>query len=93
MRNKNRSLTFRHNTDATFDAKLDGERLSRQAGNVAFAMRSGHWRTLREISKESGAPEASASARLRDLRKRGCIVDIRRRGDPRAGLWEYRVTF
>ena len=36
-------------------------------------------------------PEASISARLRDFRKHGLSVERRRRGDPRAGLWEYRV--
>lgn len=39
----------------------------------------------------TGAPEASASARLRDLRRAGLTVERRRRGDPKAGLWEYRV--
>lgn len=36
---------------------------------VLMAMLDGEWRTLEQVSRITGAPEASVSARLRDLRK------------------------
>ena len=79
---------------ATFDRGLDLTRLNAQTRAVYAAVRDGAWRTLREIADRTGAPEASVSARLRDLRKPkfgGFTVNRRRRGDPKAGLWEYQV--
>jgi hypothetical protein len=57
-------------------------------------MIDGQWRTLAEISAVIRCPEASVSARLRDLRKNkfgGYLVERRRRGAERRGLFEYRV--
>jgi hypothetical protein len=51
----------------------------------------GKWRTLADISAVTGDPEASVSARLRDLRKvkfGGLSVQRRYAG---GGLWQYRV--
>ena len=79
-----------------FDEQLDGFRLSRQIDRVKAYMLDSQWRTLREISKATGAPEASASAHLRDLRKKRFglhMVNKRRRGDPYSGLWEYQVVW
>lgn len=81
----------------TFDRHLDKERLNAQQLRVLTVMLDGNWRTLGEIQAairaRSGSkdPEASISARLRDLRKVRLIVNRRRRGDPRAGLFEYQV--
>jgi len=78
----------------TFDSALDGERLNAQTKRVYSLMSDGNWRTLREISAAVGDPEASVSARLRDLRKPkfgAFIVDRRRRGEPSLGIWEYRL--
>ena len=47
------------------------------------------WFYLRELSDELDIPEASLSARLRDLRKNGYIVE---RQYVRRGLHRYRVT-
>lgn len=47
------------------------------------------WNFLCTISYNTGAPEASASARLRDLRRLGYRVDKRRFSD---GRYLYRVT-
>lgn len=71
----------------------DKQRLERLLDRVRALMRDGAWRTLGEIVAEVGGSEAGVSARLRDLRKRPicATVERRRRGDPRAGLWEYRV--
>ena len=54
-------------------------------------MADGQWRTLKEIAAATGAPEASVSARLRDLRNErfgGYAVEREYIGD---GLWRYRV--
>jgi hypothetical protein len=75
----------------TFDAKRDGARLNNQALDVFAYMKHGEWRTLADISANTGHPEASVSARLRDLRKPtlgGYTVE--RRYIAR-GLYQYRV--
>lgn len=54
-------------------------------------MKDGSWHTLPEIAAGTGDPEASISARLRDLRKPrfgSYVVDRRRRSQ---GLFEYRL--
>jgi hypothetical protein len=76
---------------ATFDAALDAARLGAQQRKVYDLMQDGAWRTLYEIACKTGAPEASASARLRDLRRAGLVVE-RRRMASMPGLWEYRVV-
>jgi hypothetical protein len=76
----------------TFVAERDAARLTAQLGAVRDYMAShGGWRTLREIADATGYPEASISARLRDLRKvrfGAHTVDRRYLTD---GLWEYRL--
>ena len=75
----------------TFDAKLDGARLSGQLQAVRDLMADGRWRTLAEIATVVGGSEAGVSARLRDLRKDrfgGHEVNRRRVS---GGLWEYQV--
>jgi DNA-binding Lrp family transcriptional regulator len=77
----------------TFSEKLDGDRLRRQLYAVRKAMFDNRWRTLKQLSDEVGAPEASVSARLRDLRKKkfgGYIVE-RQRIPNGNGLHIYRV--
>jgi hypothetical protein len=71
-------------------------RLNGQQRRVYLAMRDGAWRTLREIADATGDPDASVSARLRDLRKEkfgGFIVERRRRGETPKGTHEYRLLF
>lgn len=78
----------------TYIAKYDGGRLRQQLARVRGVMVDGMWRTLSEISGLTGDPEASVSARLRDLRKPkfgAWVVQRRRRGPPRDGLHEYRL--
>lgn len=75
----------------TFDRARDGKRLDGQAGDVFHFMSDGEWHTLSEISSSTGHPEASVSARLRDLRNPklgGFTVD---REHVRKGLWRYRL--
>lgn len=76
----------------TIDPDLDNSRLGVQFAAVRALMLDGQWRTLADISALAHAPEASVSARLRDLRKPrfgAKTVERRRRGE---GLWEYRLV-
>lgn len=86
----------------TYDSSLDAPRLTAQLQRVYDVMASGSWYTLREIAARTGDPEASISARLRDLRNGRQIgrakwtpkypVCRRRRGDPKLGIWEYALV-
>lgn len=73
----------------TFDRARDGKRLNAQAAAVFRLMQDGNWRSLSVISDETGHPEASVSARLRDLRKAGYTVE---RQHVTRGMWIYRVA-
>lgn len=90
---------------ATAVAEFDQSRLSGQLRRVYSCMKDGKWRTLEEIQWWPGQgtegkclvgdSESAISARLRDLRKvkfGSFTVDRRRRGDPKQGLFEYKVT-
>ncbi len=82
----------------TYEPKFDATRLRGEMARVykVMIMRGmfGHWLTLREISDITGYPEASISARLRDLRKAkfgSHTVNRRRRGEASRGIWEYQL--
>lgn len=78
----------------TYSGDLDGERLTSQLDAVLALMGDGQWRTLSQIKAAIGrGSEAGLSARLREIRnsRRG-VVERRRRGDPKAGLHEYRMV-
>lgn len=90
---KQRSLfEFNNKFDGeTFEEKRDSLRLNAQLRRVRDLMLDGEWRTLAEIGGRLGIPEASASARLRDLRKeRFGNYDVERR-NLGGGSWVYRV--
>ncbi len=53
----------------TNDPTHDHLRLTGQTQRVLDVMADGRWRTLAELAEATGDPEASVSARLRDLRK------------------------
>lgn len=72
----------------TYIPDRDGERLSRQARRVFLIMRDGDWHALHELAIKTGDPEASISARLRDLRRAGYMV---LRQYVERGLWRYRM--
>jgi hypothetical protein len=74
----------------TYSHSFDYDRLNRQQRAVYDVVKDGAWRTLQTIAGAAGAPEASASARLRDLRKLGLTVD-RERDPVSPGLFWYRV--
>jgi len=80
-----------HRDGETYEPRFDFDRLNRQARMVAEVMIVGQWRTLAEIAELTDQPEASVSARLRDLRKPrfgGSTVERRRKSK---GLFEYRL--
>lgn len=54
---------------STYDHERDGSRLAEQTRAVFSVMKDGQYRTLSALAQMTGAPEASVSARLRDLRK------------------------
>jgi hypothetical protein len=77
----------------TYEEEVDHERLGAQFLRVFAVVRDGHWRSLKAISLACGDPEASVSARLRDMRKKkfgGHNVERERVDDDR-GLFVYRV--
>lgn len=79
---------------ATYNPQVDQGRLGRQLKAVKDLMLDGQWRTLGEIEEILRFPQASISARLRDLRKFRCgsyAVLRRRRGNIYAGIFEYSV--
>ncbi len=76
----------------TYTEERDGARITKQREAVLNLMRDGQWRTLAEISAATGAPEASASARLRDLRKERFGSHTVDRTHVSRGLWRYRIS-
>ena len=84
-----------HFDGETYVPPLDHERLTKQLGRVEEAIADSQWRTLGELEVRTGDPQASISARLRDLRKEkfgGYTIERRRRGDAHCGLFEYRLV-
>lgn len=76
----------------TYEPKLDGCRLHAQLQDVHLLMADQNWRTLREIASATDHPEASISARLRDLRKfRFGGFTVERRRSNQGGTFEYRL--
>ena len=73
---------------ATFDGERDSERLGAQINRVLEFCLGAGWFTLRDVSTACGDPEASCSARLRDCRRMGFVVE---RKFVARGLWQYRV--
>jgi hypothetical protein len=71
---------------STFSEANDGPRLERQYDRVLRVILDGKKRTLRELANESGAPEASASARFREIRANGYPC---RDQDEGGGRWVY----
>lgn len=85
------ALTF---DGATFDQRRDGKRLNAQLDDVRNFMVShaDEWWTLDELEVALGHPQASVSARLRDLRKkRFGGFEIARKYVAR-GQWAYRLA-
>jgi len=78
----------------TFDPQQDGPRLHRQLARVKARMSDGCWHSLKDLAYDTGASEASVSARIRDLRKQkfgGYTVERQRLKDG-SGLWFYKLV-
>lgn len=74
--------------------EYDDIRLTGQLKRVYNAMLDGKWRTLSEIEKLTGDPQASISAQLRHLRKPrfgNHEINKRPRGERKDGLFEYQL--
>ena len=78
---------------ATYERAKDQRRLTTQLRRVLRFMRDGRYHTLRRISEALDYPEASVSARLRDLRKVkfGSWIVERKRNEGRA-TFLYRLA-
>jgi len=78
--------------EGPIDPRIDHDRLCGQMLRVFNLMKDGNWRSLSEIEKATGDPQASSSAQLRHLRKMhwgAHTVNKRRRGE--SGTWEYQL--
>ena len=83
-----------HFNGPAYNPELDFVRLTGQIKRIFTCMADNQWRTLREIANITGDGEASISAQLRHLKKErfgshGVIKE--RRGDPKNGLWQYKL--
>lgn len=79
---------------ATYEAKFDYSRLTKQIKRIYDLMKDGKWRTLEQMVTATGDPAASVSAQLRNLRKKqfgSHVIERRHSGDRENGLWEYRL--
>lgn len=76
---------------ATYVHQRDGQRLHHQHNRVLTFMRDGRWHSLAEIAEGTGDPEASVSARLRDLRKPRFGSHVIERAYVERGLFHYRL--
>jgi len=77
---------------STYDAARDGARLGSHLERVLALMQGGGWWTLVDLATEAGCSEASASARLRDLRKSKFGGHNVERRHVENGLWKYRLV-
>lgn len=81
-----------HRDGRTYDHPRDGMRLAKQHNRVLARLRDGQWWTLKRLSQATGDPEASVSARLRNLRKDRFGAHLIERRYVRKGLWQYRLV-
>lgn len=81
-----------HFSGKTFNQERDGIRLTGQYLRVSQLMQDGQWRSLSDIAKATKDPEASVSARLRDLRKERFGSHTVERRHVSDGLFEYRLA-
>lgn len=78
---------------STYNPQHDSARLLTLLERVRNLMCDQKWRSLKEIVQAVGGSEAGVSARLRQLRTEfHYTIEKRREGNPRAGLWVYRLT-
>ena len=76
----------------TYEPAKDESRLTGHLQKVLALMSDGRWRTLDDIAGRVGCSEASASARLRDLRKPRFGSHTVERQRIEGGLFVYRLA-
>lgn len=81
-----------HRDGKTYDHNRDGTRLHAQHNRVLARLRDGEWWTLKRLAQATGDPEASISARIRDLRKPKFGNHVVERRYVAKGLWQYRLV-
>jgi hypothetical protein len=81
-----------HFDGSTYNHSRDSARLTGQWFRVFNLMQDGVWRTLREISNQTGDSESSVSARLRDFRKPRFGGHTVNREYIQNGLYRYKLT-
>lgn len=76
----------------TYEPALDKARLTAQYSRVFETMANGLFYTLKQLEELTKAPQASISARIRDMRKErfGSHTITRRRVE--GGTYEYKLT-
>ncbi len=89
-----RQLDLFRGDGRTLDHDRDDVRLGRQMAAVLLLMKDGAWRGLAEVAAGTGAPEASCSARLRDVNKaKNARLGWQMESQYVArGLWLYRLV-
>ena len=75
----------------TYERPRDQVRLNKQTQAVFDTMKGGDWHSLSWIAEKARAPQASVSARLRDLRKEKFGGHTVNREYVAFGLWKYRL--
>lgn len=76
----------------TYSPDRDHHRLARQMREVSDILSDFEWHTLSDISSRTGHPEASVSARIRDLRKPKFGSHTIEREYVSRGLFRYRMV-
>lgn len=82
----------------TYNEKLDGDRLCRQAREVHQFLSDMEWHTLAEIGAHASGTQTAHSARVREIRawlqetSRGTVERRRLPGAERSGIWQYRIV-
>jgi hypothetical protein len=76
---------------ADYDAQRDWTRLTTQLGRVHECMSDGRWRSLDDIARATGDPQASISAQLRNLRKKRFGGHTVEKKHIKGGHFVYRV--
>ena len=76
----------------TYVASRDQARLSGQLAKVRSILADRQWHTLEELAEKSGGSVASASARIRDLRKAKFGSSTIDRKYFTNGVWHYRMA-
>lgn len=84
-------MTTPHFDGSSYEPERDHSRLAGQLADVRDCLRDGQWWGLHDIQHATGHPQASISARIRDLRKERNGAHTIERKYVVDGLWVYRL--